>query len=313
MKYTIFQRAMAVVAVVTVMVVTASVPASAQETPDDDSPTESFHGYQPVDFPPGLDGVHGEISRLYLALLDREPEADGLDYWVDRRMDGMPLTEMIAFFRVSPEFQQTFGQMVNAPTADWVEFMYVEVLERPSDAAGNDFWVDLVDSGRATKEDLILFFADSVEFRVSTGTGIEGFLATVDGSEAAYGVPTSYRYVREVPTPWASIRTTIVVVDGVVTERAYETRWHDPAHDVSWVETGDEIGTHDGGYDPLTLPELHDLCREELIGFHPTRVQLTLELDDQGRFTACAGWDPFLADALPGEAIYIVEYEVLTP
>lgn len=309
-----FRRAVACVAAIMFALSAASVPAGAEVAEADLSmPNDGFHGYEPVAFPPGPEGVHGEITRLYVALLDRQPESEGLDFWVERRKAGMALTEMIAFFRTSPEFQQTFGSMVNASTAEWVDFMYVEVLERPSEPAGKAFWVELVDSGEATKEDLIIFFADSKEFRVKTGTGLEGFLAQVDRSEAIYGSSSSYRYTRSVPSPFFSEETTVTVVDGIVVERSYEAQFDDPSLDEAWVETGNEIGMHDEGYNPLTMPELHDLCRELLIGFHPTEVQLSLFLDDAGLITSCGGFDPFLMDGPPGESISITNYEVLEP
>ncbi len=267
----------------------------------------------------GPAGVDGEIERLYVALLDRAPEEEGLEYWVGRRADGMALTEMVAFFRTSPEFQQTFGTQVNATTEEWVEFMYVEVLERPSEQSGKDFWVERVESGDATKEDLIVFFADSVEFRVKTGTGMEGLMALVDASEAVYAPEDSYQYERSTSSIIGGSTTTITVTNGVVTERAYEESILNDAGDYiddSWVETGDEIGSHDGAAEALTVIELHQACREYLVELDEDPLySLTVQVDDNGFMNRCGGdFLQYIADAGTGDYITIENYTiVVTP
>ncbi len=258
----------------------------------------------------GPAGVDGEITRLYVALLDRQPESDGLEYWVDRRRAGMPLTDMVAFFRTSPEFQQTFGTQLNASTEQWVEFMYVEVLERPSEQAGKDFWVELVESGGATNEDLIVFFADSTEFRVKTGTGLEGLMALVDSSEAQYASEPNYRYERSTASLVGNWRTTIVVSDGAVSERSYSYSSHsDPSTDVAWTETGADVGTHDDGAPALTILELHDACREHLMSLDRIEHHLLVEVDGSGRMTLCGGeYRTLIADAADGDYIRIENF-----
>ncbi len=263
----------------------------------------------------GVAGVEGEIDRLYLALLDRHPEEAGLEYWVDRRIDGMALTEMVAFFRTSPEFQQTFGSQLNATTAEWVDFMYVEVLERPSEPEGKAFWVDQVESGQATKEDLIVFFADSVEFRVKTHTGMEGLMALVDESEALYATSSNHRYERSFLSIVGGSTTTITVANGVVVERAYEqstVQNNGVFVDDAWVETGDDIGTHDQGAEPLTVPEVHDACRAFLVTLDEDPLyRLVVETDETGRMIRCGGdFLEYIADSAGGDYITIENYEI---
>ncbi len=261
----------------------------------------------------GPAGVDGEITRLYVALLDRRPEEEGLEYWVERRRLGMPLTEMVAFFRTSPEFQQSFGTLVDAPTAEWVEFMYTEVLERPSEQAGKDFWVDRVESGAATKEDLIIFFADSTEFRIKTGTGLVGLLALVDSSEASYATVPEYTYQRSTHSFDFSSTTTIEVLQGEVVARSYAfTDATDPTRNVEWVEVGDEVGTNDAGAPALTIEGVHDECRALLLELDPIDHSLIVVVDDDGRMTRCGGiYRIPIADAGSGDYVEIEEFTVL--
>lgn len=101
---------------------------------------------------PGAAGIHGEITRIYGALLDREPDAGGLDFWVTQRRDGMDLREVAAHFHHSPEFAERFGHLLDAETGVWVDLLYDRILGRAPDAGGRAFWIDRVDSGAMSRE-----------------------------------------------------------------------------------------------------------------------------------------------------------------
>jgi hypothetical protein len=250
--------------------------------------------------PWGMAGVDGEITRLYLALLDRAPESDGRRYWTSRRQDGASLRDVVAFFRHSPEFEARFGQMIDASTGSWVEFMYQQVLGRPSDIGGKAFWVDLVDSDQATKEDLIIYFSESPEFQIATGTGLVGFLHLVDESDQLYAtLGDNYQYESGVSSYWQSEITTLVVIDGMVVERHYESHWHaddDPAPTESWTETEDDIGSHANGAEPVTVDIVHQYCRSLLQTLSPWEHELALSLDDDGKLASCGGDTRYIED-----------------
>lgn len=62
--------------------------------------------------------------------------------------------------------------------------------------------------------------------------------------------------------------TTITVTDGVVTQRDYE--YHNPPdpdiefpEEEKWTETGDEIGTHERGFQPITLDEVYQIAKND--------------------------------------------------
>ncbi len=271
---------------------------------------------EPVDpypeLPTGMAGVEGEITRIYQAVLDRSPDEDGLSYWADQRQAGVELESVVGSFRTSPEFEQRFASMLDAPVEAWVETMYQRVLGRSSDAAGKAYWTDLVDTGVSSREQLIIHFADSVEYRIATGTGPEGFAHRVEMSRDRYAaLGDDYRYRVDFET-WFGFgwTTDFAVNDGVVEERTYEERHVEDDQfivDESWTETGTELGSHESGAPVRTVDELHDDCLGLLDTLDARRFQLMVKTDDDGRLTLCGGIDPIIADS-PGTFVRIADF-----
>lgn len=248
--------------------------------------------------PLGQSGVDGEVTRMYLALLDRRPDEAGLDYWVERRQEGMAIHEVAALFHDSPEFAQRFGYLLDAETSTWVDLLYERILGRPADADGKAYWIDQVDSGRATREQLIVHFSQSEEFQIATGTGRAGFAALVQGSRAEYAaLGDDYVYTWEQSHFLGRDTTTYRVVDGEVTERSYDLRPWDPDFEAtSWTEVGDAVGSHPDGAPARTIPQVHDECQGLLASLNPWDYELILEVDDSGRLRRCGGTSPYIAD-----------------
>lgn len=111
----------------------------------------------------------GFVARLYLAALGRTPDAGGFAYWVDRMdNEAMTLERITEFFIDSPEFQDRFSD-INTDES-FVELAYEHVFGRAPDASGEAYWLGRLDDGSVTRASLIVFFADSPEFRAYTGT-----------------------------------------------------------------------------------------------------------------------------------------------
>jgi hypothetical protein len=51
---------------------------------------------------------HVAVSRVYLALLRREPDAQGLAFWSARVAAGAPVTELISGFLQAAEYLRRF-------------------------------------------------------------------------------------------------------------------------------------------------------------------------------------------------------------
>ncbi|MEH6433669.1 DUF4214 domain-containing protein [Massilia sp. DD77] len=99
--------------------------------------------------------------RVYQAAFDRTPDLAGLGYWISRMEAGMTLDQVARSFIDSVEFKGLFG---TAPTnAQLVEKMYQNVLHRKPDAAGLDFWVDVMERGALTRSELLTSFSESTE------------------------------------------------------------------------------------------------------------------------------------------------------
>ncbi len=113
------------------------------------------------------------VHRLYEAALDRAPDAPGLTAWTYANTTGMSMTEMARRFLAAPEFVQRFGIPDNA---GFVDLLYRNLRDGPADEAGASGWLGALDSGRMTREEVLLQFADSAEtiakVNASVGDGI---------------------------------------------------------------------------------------------------------------------------------------------
>ncbi len=104
------------------------------------------------------------ISRLYFAAFDRPADLDGLDYWHRIHQDGTVLPEIADYFVSSEEFSNTYGDIDNAGLVDLI---YQNVLKRPADEDGLNYWVGLLESGHSSGT-ILNGFAQSPEFDLLT-------------------------------------------------------------------------------------------------------------------------------------------------
>lgn len=111
-------------------------------------------------------GVSDSITRLYLAVFDRNPDAVGHRYWVDVYVNGIPLPEIASAFMSSTEWQQRIGSLNDT---DFVTLLYRNVLQREPEPEGMRYWLDQAASGLA-RTDMLLWFSEGEEFVGRTGT-----------------------------------------------------------------------------------------------------------------------------------------------
>ena len=100
------------------------------------------------------------VFRLYKAAFAREPDEDGLKFWVDKANKGLEVAKIATGFMESEEFSSTYGE--NVSNAVFIENLYINILGRAGDEDGTQFWEDHLDNGGA-KEDALLGFANSEE------------------------------------------------------------------------------------------------------------------------------------------------------
>ena len=117
------------------------------------------------------------VYRLYLATLDRAPDAAGLQAWVDILESGANTQAGVANgFVASTEFQNTYGALDNA---QFVELLYNNVLGRTSDPAGLQGWLDAMDAG-TSRADVVLGFSNSPEFIFNTEYPALGYFSDLN-------------------------------------------------------------------------------------------------------------------------------------
>ncbi|HMJ76102.1 MAG TPA: DUF4214 domain-containing protein [Iamia sp.] len=107
------------------------------------------------------------VVRLYRAFLGRAPDAGGLEFWIARKRNVAPartwsLTQIATGFTSSIEFKTKYGSMSNRA---FVTQIYTDVLLRPADAAGVDYWTGTLDRGRKTRAQVVVGFSESVEYK----------------------------------------------------------------------------------------------------------------------------------------------------
>lgn len=120
---------------------------------------------------PGLSTAAAQrVAYLYEAGLDRQADAAGVNFWIDAREgilpgQNRPLTEraLAERFLDSPEFEAAFGNPDTLGDRELVARLYLNVLDRPGEAAGIDYWVGELSRPEVTRAEILLEFAKSAE------------------------------------------------------------------------------------------------------------------------------------------------------
>lgn len=114
----------------------------------------------------GATGDSAAVARMYIAIMKRQPEKSGHDFWMEQTEAGKPLEEIAEFFIQSQEFTLIYG---DATDSEFVSLLYDNVMSREGDHTGADFWLALLENG-VPRLDVAFFFTQSPEFRDATGT-----------------------------------------------------------------------------------------------------------------------------------------------
>jgi serralysin len=122
-----------------------------------------------------IDGVAGQVFRLYQAVYDRPAEATGMGYWLWRMDNGSAFNQVALEFTKQPEFDKNYG--TNPSDAEFVAKLYQNVLHRPAEGAGYDYWLDVLSNKHVAREQVLTDFSESPENKVqvigSIQNGIE--------------------------------------------------------------------------------------------------------------------------------------------
>lgn len=137
----------------------------------------SLEGYMTSDY---SGENQAQVFRMYQAVFDRQPDATGFVYWLNK-LDGRTATmaEMASGFVASPEFQTAYGALNNT---DFVNALYLNVLGRPAEPQGLAYWVERLGNGTFTRANVVAQFSDSPEFRENMRVPFKDYMESGLGS-----------------------------------------------------------------------------------------------------------------------------------
>lgn len=104
---------------------------------------------------------HARVLRLYQAIFGRYPDLEGAKYWIDLNNRGHGVLAIAGYMSVSTEWSDTYRKTTNT---QFVAAVYTNVLGRDYDLAGFNYWLELVQSGRLTRPQMIYYVTANPEF-----------------------------------------------------------------------------------------------------------------------------------------------------
>ncbi|AWN39935.1 hypothetical protein DK389_04490 [Methylobacterium durans] len=90
------------------------------------------------------DADAGEAARLYYGLLNRAPDAGGLQYWSGALKGGLSDADAAQSFIGSTEHQVKYASLTDAA---FVDTLYQNALGRQADTGGHDYWAGILAQG----------------------------------------------------------------------------------------------------------------------------------------------------------------------
>ncbi|MCG2586905.1 DUF4214 domain-containing protein [Massilia sp. TS11] len=166
------------------------------------------------------DGPAGQAYRLYQAAFNHTPDLGGLGYWTDRLDTDATLVDIAQAFIDSAEFKATYGDQLS--NLEFVKRLYQNVLHRPGDPGGLDYWTSILDKKQAPPAAVLAAFSESLENQLGVQASLQGGIAFL---EAGVGyVPVA------VPGPnTRAVINSVVTLDGsgstAAVGRSLSYRW----------------------------------------------------------------------------------------
>ncbi|MGI9615503.1 MAG: DUF4214 domain-containing protein [Acidimicrobiales bacterium] len=108
------------------------------------------------------DNAAAAVDRLYLAFFQRYPDAAGIRYWAEKGGDGHDLEDIAEWFAESDEFKARYA---NVGFRTFLDRLYADVLDRPADDKGKQYWLDELSAGRVDRGTIVVQFTQSPEMR----------------------------------------------------------------------------------------------------------------------------------------------------
>jgi len=118
-------------------------------------------GRQYIDTTIDVDNTGGQVFRMYQAAFDRTPDQLGLSFWTGHLGKDLSLDQMADEFIKSWEYQQRYA--ADLGNRELVSKYYENVLHRAPDQGGLDYWTAILDSGHATRGQVLASISESPE------------------------------------------------------------------------------------------------------------------------------------------------------
>jgi hypothetical protein len=113
-----------------------------------------------------IDGVSGQLYRLYQAAFGRTPDVKGFGYWKDAvEKNGLTMRDVADTFIKSPESTALYGSSID--DGAFIAHLYQNILHRTGDPDGVSYWANVLKSG-AQRAEVLQAFAGSPENRAAT-------------------------------------------------------------------------------------------------------------------------------------------------
>lgn len=126
------------------------------------------------------DGAGGQAYRLFRAAFGRAPDEGGLGFFINALEKGLPLDKIAQGFVDSVEYHGYYAGVTD--NAQLIGKYYQNILGRPAEQAGLDYWTHVLDSGAATEAQVLAAISESGENHAAVIGSIEkGFLYTPYG------------------------------------------------------------------------------------------------------------------------------------
>lgn len=101
--------------------------------------------------------ANAQLTEFYAAVLQRQPDLAGLEYWIGREQAGMPLTAIAQLFLNTDQFKAEFGDPATMTNSQYLTTLYSIVLGRSPDTAGQAYWSSQMANGMSQAEVLVNF------------------------------------------------------------------------------------------------------------------------------------------------------------
>jgi hypothetical protein len=108
-----------------------------------------------------LDGTGGQAYRIYQAAFARTPDKAGLGFWINSLDHGANMPDVAQGFINSQEYQSVYGLV--SSNRELVTKYYANILHRAPEAAGLEYWTDVLDRKAASVAQVLANISESPE------------------------------------------------------------------------------------------------------------------------------------------------------